>query len=388
MISLRDLYSHIREDSAREQLGWSPDLETAQADLLAAKDDSDRARILNEWLASRQPCLFGKIAAKNGMIEFCFLTEGDLAEEDGSLEAKIRAAHERWWDSALQGQKSGFVVLCISPRLALARPDHNLLEFGRRLAQLYLHRDEIAPDQIYLDQAFLEVPARPTTRLFRWDAGVNVFAAAADRRWWQDHRIPAGFGFSVNSVGHMVKSAELTNALIDYHKLLDLNSDQDAPNAVDSLGKALVLAMSTIANASNAVSGKATWLVPEAEGFDDCEPCPVELGKRLDGMTHCYYRGYYHTDITLPSEYFRDDVRRPEDLPSIRLDLSYLFRDSVHNPAYQTMGVGQRIRSDDDDVRLNATERRKKSHRNWPTVIDVSSAPAEISALLARRANR
>jgi hypothetical protein len=68
MPALRDFYSRIEEDGVRSKLGWSPDFERSQVLLLDAKNDEDRARVLGEWLGSHQPCLFGKIAVRKGMI--------------------------------------------------------------------------------------------------------------------------------------------------------------------------------------------------------------------------------------------------------------------------------------------------------------------------------
>jgi hypothetical protein len=73
--------------------------------------------------------------------------------------------------------------------------------------------------------------------------------------------------------------------------------------------------------------------------------CPAELPGFLKNKNFCEYRGFYHTDITIPSEYFRADVVRPDYIIPQMLDFTYLFRDHVNNPAYETMGKGRRIRS-------------------------------------------
>jgi hypothetical protein len=77
-------------------------------------------------------------------------------------------------------------------------------ELALRLCSLYL-LEEVAPDRIFLDEIWLEKPGRDATT-WRWHAGVNSFRAQGDGRWWQDHLMPGGIAFSVNSVGHMVKS--------------------------------------------------------------------------------------------------------------------------------------------------------------------------------------
>jgi hypothetical protein len=109
---------------------------------------------------------------------------------------------------------------------------------------------------------------------------------------------------------------------------------------IDSLEKALQVAMSTIARASNTVSGKATELVSRHRS----EHCPEVLPVGLSHWSCKEYRGYYHTDYTLPSEYFRSNVERPSDLRTHKLDFTYLFEKNYSNPDYIKMGEGKRLR--------------------------------------------
>lgn len=55
--------------------------------------------------------------------------------------------------------------------------------------------------------------------------------------------------------------------------------------------------------------------------------------------------GYYHTDITIPSEYFRPEVERPVEIEGGRLDFTYLFDDTLDNAAHRQMGRGIRVRA-------------------------------------------
>lgn len=69
--------------------------------------------------------------------------------------------------------------------------------------------------------------------------------------------------------------------------------------------------MRTIALASNAVSGKATELSPLSGSAMPTPRCPVELPPFLLDKDFRYYKGYYHTDYTIPSDYFLPDIKRP-----------------------------------------------------------------------------
>jgi hypothetical protein len=193
-----------------------------------------------------------------------------------------------------------------------------------------------------MDEIFLEMPGYERA-IWRWHVGSNYFCANGDRRWWQDHRIPGGMGFSMNSVGHMVKSGTVAGKLNELNKILEMGNDELVTSKVDSLEKALEMAMRTIWLASDAAaSGKATWLLPLPEAFTT--KCPVELPAFLADKNFCEYAGYYHTDYAIPTGYFVPDVERRKDQVTFPLDFTYLFQDAVENPEYETMGKGRRVR--------------------------------------------
>jgi hypothetical protein len=115
---------------------------------------------------------------------------------------------------------------------------------------------------------------------------------------------------------------------------------------VDSLGKALQFAMQTIDLASETISGKATELLPLPDDRTELpSECPISLPARFANKNFCEYRGYYHTDVTLPSDYFRPDVERPQHIKPYSLDFTYLFQRGVDNPDFITMGEGKAIRN-------------------------------------------
>ena len=350
---LSELLDSFTRDPWRDAHPFSVEVQAAQSSLFAAPLAPDeRQRIINGWIQKYQPCLFGKAAASQAALHYCFLSEDDVRSGDDMVRQRIQDAHLRWTRETFEGRSSGFLVLFISERAARAEPNLQVLSFAKLLGQLYLQEDEIEVDHIYHDTAYLAVPDH-RERVLRWKAGVNYFAAHADGRWWQDHRIPGGIGFSTNSVGHLVKSGKLLNLLDNYTRELGLDaSERDAPR-IDSLARALQFAMQTIDSASMAVSGKATELLPLGERTSTAFrlQCPVKLPAKLADKDFCSYRGYYHTDYTLPSDYFRPDVARPTDVRSFDdLDFTYLFDRSLENPAHFTMGEGQPIRSDEISV--------------------------------------
>ncbi|HKS21480.1 MAG TPA: hypothetical protein VJZ76_01680 [Thermoanaerobaculia bacterium] len=348
--SLNALLSALTEDQWRFAHPYDTRFATAQETILSSSRDV-AIQTLRQWLRSHQPCVFGRIAAAHDLISFCLLDEADLNGPDAAIQESIQAARTSWTRRAFRGEKSAFVVFLRSRRVVQATPDSNFLAFARRLCSLYLLTD-IEPDSIYLDEIFLE--AKDDERsCWRWNCGVNYFGAHADGRWWQDHRIPGGIAFSVNSVGHMVKAGLLSKA-----GLLEADS-ANIRRPVDSLEMSLELAMRTIANASDTISGRATWLEPSPESPEELPvaTCPIDLPKDLADKNFCEYAGWYHTDYTLPSDYFSPNAKRSEGVPKYRLDFTYLFRTDVENPDFITTAAGRRIREDQEE-----------EHPTWPVL--------------------
>lgn len=343
--TISHLYSQLEPDGWREVQGFSPEVKEANRRLFEPGiSDAEAEQVLSTWLQKHQPCLFGRIAAKLDGISYCILREGDLGRPDEFIKDKIQAARLAWTRDGFDGKKSAFIIIAVSPRIANALPGPEMRELARRLCHLYLETN-IETDYAHLEQIYLQKPgARMTT--WKWFAGVNYFCAQGDKRWWQDHRIPGGMAFSVNSVGHLVKSGMIAKAMNELDGLTGAPGEGYPEAKIDSLAKALDLAMRTIDKASVAVSGKATELLPLPDDHRELPipECPVKLSNAMSDKNFCEYRGRYHTDYTLPSEYFLPDVERPKGLKVHSLDFTYLFHKSIANPDFRLMGEGHQIR--------------------------------------------
>jgi hypothetical protein len=346
---LSDLLERFEPDEWRQVNGFSPEVHDAQTALFEASETREvQEKIINNWIQKHQPCLFGRAAASQRALHYCLIHESDICEGDEAVRRRVLDGHLSWTRQAFEGRSSGFVLLVLSRRVTEARPNDVVLEFAKALARIYLQEDEIEANRIYHDAAYLAIPDH-RERVLKWKAGINYFSAHGDQRWWQDHRIPGGLGFSTNSVGHLAKSGKLLSVLDEYIAQLGMSEDKRYAPRIDSLGKALTVAMQTIDNASNAASGKATELLPLPADLTTLavEVCPYKLPSKLESKNFCSYRGYYHTDFTLPSEYFRPEVERPGEIKAFdNLDFTYLFRDSLDNPSHETMGQGVPIRAD------------------------------------------
>lgn len=349
-----DLISKLKPDAWRESIGFSDDLNYSNETIWASqKDERAVADELRKWLTKGQPCLFGKAASARDLISFCVLSESDLARSDEAIRDKIQDSRLRWLADANDGSKSGFIILAISPMIAHAVPSEDVKQLAKRLAFLYLEID-IQEDHVHLDEIFLTKPGRRQDVVWRWDVGVNYFCAQGDRRWWHDHRIPAGLAFSMNSVGHMVKAAQLSETEKKSYQELSLEPEDIPASNIQSLAKALELAMKTISKAADTAWGKATELLPLSSHSENLPKCPIELPADLRDKNHCEYQGYYHTDYSLPAEYFVPDPWKPQDPPTYALDFTYLFHDDIANPAHRSMGKGRRVKADGEGAQTLA----------------------------------
>jgi hypothetical protein len=388
--TIAQMMETLEPDPWRGTNPFSPELQAMMDKTLDAKSDDEVESAFNGWIRQNQPCLFGRIAAKRSAITYCLIREPTLLGQEADLKNHIQAARLRWRAAGFDGKSSNFIIAVLSEKLARAVPSEAVKQIALRLCSLYLER-EIESDRIYLDSIYLEKPGS-TRATWQWLAGVNYFSAQGDGRWWQDHRFPAGLAFSANSVGHMVKSGKLTMALRDLEEVMGTElADYKEPN-VQSLEKALELAMGTIGRASESVSGKATLLMPATEAGSDRPKCPSVLPESLRAFDHCTYAGFYHTDYTIPSEYFRPDVNRPADVRPFNLDFTYLFHKALDNPDYDLMGAGRRIRASGDASGRGPagsySYAAAKRFRGLESVVEIDDVPGLREALRLRKGKR
>ena len=82
-VSIASLVSKLQLDHWREIVGFSPEIEVAHKKLFSPNiSETETVQILGSWLQKYQPCLFGRIAAKLGLISYFILTESFLMESD------------------------------------------------------------------------------------------------------------------------------------------------------------------------------------------------------------------------------------------------------------------------------------------------------------------
>jgi hypothetical protein len=369
MVQIRELIAKLKQDVWRLKFGFSEDVHACSTELLR-NNLSQEAKIdaLRTWLAGEQPCVFGRIAAgPPDLISFCLLDENDLSNSDSDIQDKIQASRDDWKMQASSGEKSAFIILALSKPILEAAPDENLQDLALRLLSLYLVEEQsIVPDQIYQDEVFLyDYPDRRSGKTFK--VGANFFGSQGDKRWWHDHRIPGGIGFSMNSPGHMARAGEQRVRLLAAAHVASREAGEPSKkvavramkaemeklrkNNVTSLQNVLKFAMLTIRDASEQLDSnagpcwdKATRLLRKPNDMS----CPMEgitSDPKLRAFDFSTYLGWYHTDHTIPTDYFvaPQEGARPTMLSPFALDFSYIYDSSERDYREMSSGVEAKI---------------------------------------------
>lgn len=323
--TIKDLARRLTEDEWRKANPFAADMQAVHRVLFHPyASDGDRQEALATWFQRNQPCLFGRIAAAQNALHYIFLDDDDLRESDQHIAEHIQQGRRAWWQRSVFPQTGfsspahGLVLSVVSQRVALAEPNTVLQELAEELLRLWSCPATKEPQgEIHWEELFLRNPSDESFVKFTFS--VDFFAAAGDGRWWQDHRLPGGIGFTANSAGHMGR----------YREWYEHRSDQRV--------WLLETAMETIARASDTPHGKATWLRPLVDGrpFLPEVSCPFrECKATLAGYDWTRYAGHLHTDHSVRPEFFRTSPDKPSEARRTEWvqDFQYLY-DSA-NPDY------------------------------------------------------
>lgn len=323
MSSVADLFSRLGGDAWRINHQFSDDMLQANALLHnTAATEEEMAECLLLWCQRRQPCQFGRAAANQERVHFCFLTEKAISGwNDADIAEKIDEEKRLWKQRAAFDPRRaahGFVIVVSSPHVALAAPDENLRAFSDRILELSgwepNRRGARRKNTVTSDYLYLRNPN--DRRFYGFQFNADFFACAGDGRWWHDHRFPGGVAFTANSTGHMMRFR-------DWYQ-----------RKTESEAWALKQAMLTIENAAPIESseqheGKVTWLRPLDEAgkpLVDTVVCPIShVPTSLEGKDWTRYEGLLHTDHAVREEFFQDRAVAPTRNKPYLMDFTYLY---------------------------------------------------------------
>jgi hypothetical protein len=320
---------HGSLDRLRSRIGFSTDISATQAILFNPKY-TRQAKITayRDWLESNQPCVFGRVAAKNKNIFVCLLEENEILRMqngDKDLSDTIQDHRQAWKRLALEGLTSSFVILVISPRLVNREPDDRLKEICRKLMESYM-QVPVADDSFHTQREYVYLRKADSTAL-KFSTLPNIFCAQGDGRWWHDHRTPGGMMITSNALGHFMYARSKKTSL-----------------EISECTWALENAMRTISNAQPSPSGAktkfahcpATFLIPRQTK----DPAPLKSTSAFANFSPDHYEGYFHTDHLIPSAFFQKD-RDPKSLKKYDdLSLRYIFDPEVDPQGHAELMTG------------------------------------------------
>jgi len=374
MSTVAELFACLNGDPWRIAHPFNDDILQANALLhnIAATEE-EMAECLALWCQHRQPCQFGRVAAKQRRIHFCLLREEAVSKwSDDEIEEKIRDEKQLWKQRAAfdpDRTAHSFVIVVASARVALAAPDQQLRAFCDRILELVgwetIGRGVRRRNTLTSDFLYLRNPLDNVFYGFRFNA--DLFACAGDNRWWHDHRFPGGIAFTANSTGHMLRFR-------DWYQKKDQNESW-----------ALKQAMLTIQNAAPTKSpessdpleqGRATWLRPlDAEGrpLVDDVPCPLaKMPAMLESKDWTRYEGVLHTDHAVREEFFLDREVAPTTSRPYLMDFTYLYDDKQGD--FEEFTRGKRLA--DEEVYAEIGHPRDWTHRASAIVVPRSEDQA------------
>ena len=323
--SVKDLVKALKLDEWRKIRPFSEDVRRVN-DVLwdPYSEEPDISDAIMLWLQAarppNQPCLFGRFAAAQRRIHLCTLTDADLFSSDENIAETIKRERHLWKLGCLRHEvpKEGFLLLVASERIARASPDENLLRLARRIRDLGwtdVQPDELGNDVTW-ETLYLRNPAQNSH--VRFTFSLDFFGAQGDGRWWHDHRIPGGIGYTANSAGYLVRSREWY--------------DMKRGSEIEFV---LKVAMETVDEAATTEWGRAIWL-EELRDWQPMRPgsCPFQdpsaLKERLRGKDWSVYGGLLSTDHSVRAELFRAAPEVPDVLRTKWLqDFTYLYDPSV-----------------------------------------------------------
>ncbi len=356
MSTVAELFARLDGDAWRVRHPFSDDILQTNALLHnTSATEEEMAECLALWSQYRQPCQFGKAAAKKRRIHFCFLREVAVTEwADDEIAEKIGEEKRLWKQRAAcdpERAAHSLVIVVASSRVALAAPDQHLRAFSDRILELTgwepTRRGARRRNTLTSDFLYLRNPLDGGFYGFRFNA--DFFACSGDGRWWHDHRFPGGIAFTANSTGHMMR----------YRDWYEAKNDNEAWG--------LTQAMLTIQNAaptkqkdgsSSQQEGRVTWLRSlnaKGEPFIENVACPfARVLPTLEGKDWTRYEGLLHTDHAVREEFFLDRELAPTASKPYLMDLTYLY--DAKQADFEQFTAGRRFSDDEVYAEIGSPE--------------------------------
>ena len=84
------LMERLQGDEWRTRKGFSPEIQAVIDTTLGSSTQKDIESAFTGWIRAHQPCLFGRIAAKQKAITYCLISEEMLCSDEIELRNHIQ----------------------------------------------------------------------------------------------------------------------------------------------------------------------------------------------------------------------------------------------------------------------------------------------------------
>lgn len=334
--TVAELHKALQGDLWRRNNRFSDDIIVASSVLTNRwADEQEKIDAIAPWLSRMQTCRFGKWAAGAGALHYCFIGPEDLESSDEAIRDKIRNSLLDWKRRSLDPTSGstpahGFMLLVSSSDLLNSSPDANLKALVEKVRDLWgcaIFKDARGND--YAQETLYLRKSGEAEIYHRFDVLVDFFSAAADRRWWHDHRIPGGFAFTANSLGHWVRFRE-------WYKDGQLKRE---------ILNGLRTSMQIIDEAHETNDGKATSLRELRDGKPHADvACPYASADRFPEkftkQDWTRYNAYFDPDHSIRKEFFSEAEKKSEYASKNPwlADLTYIYRAEHEDHASLILG--------------------------------------------------
>jgi hypothetical protein len=277
---------------------------------------ADKELRLRQWLHRFQPCMFGRLGARNRQgirYDMCWITRDDLLQGTMHVVGRIQLARHAWKERASEGRVHGLLTVFNVVEFAYAMPGPELVELCLLLANLYLvEHAPVRADTMYVETVPLRHADGSCETL---KGGINIFHSSAHGTDNHDRRIPGGIVISVNAPGLLANSFVKRGL---------------APDLESAIARVRGFAWASIGNGGigqpSGRAGSCSW-----HNLDTSRPaseCPMHHRPRHvpENFSTSGYSALYHTDVLVPSRVMLHAARDTSSQREVwsALDFSYL----------------------------------------------------------------
>jgi hypothetical protein len=196
----------------------------------AGGNSLQRENIVNDWIASGQPCTFAHYAYRKGLLEVIVHDDSVFPERREDIIAGIRGKIEKWKDRYRDGKTVGFFLCFTGARFVPMPRSIKAADFIRELSESIFQVEAAMNKPVFFD-----VFSSGGERAAAESLPINFFCTQGAGSNWRNRHFPGGIAFSVNSGEQLARLVSKTNGrcpiqlskFYESHARATLNSAED-----------------------------------------------------------------------------------------------------------------------------------------------------------------